>query len=266
MGSNQTLEAGCGAGCGSGCKVGCGVGCCGASCPPFDITGCCPPNPNAQSISCTIFGCHACNGTERGEHVCHHCTNPSPTCDSCKHCPKRHVKKQNCNPHKPVTPPKKVVVVPGIPCCKEKPVVVKCCPPLPPPIVKCVPIFPGDLQEDLCRCEFVHKLKTCEPYRCFAPSSQNPSVRTTWEIHGKSANRCVISSTTDYVGLTDKFDRAVPITLTCEYDAVGINALIKRFNDMDKKYYHFTTCERGVGMHNCTITSDGKPLRAIRFK
>lgn len=242
---------------------------CSSGCPPFDITGCCPPDPAAQSVSCTIFGCHVCNGTRGADNQ--GCQNCAGNCDcipeTFKPCHRCHVKRKHHvhTKHKKTVAVKEKVAEIVIPCCKEPKVFIKPCPILPPPRVRCEIIFPGDLQENLC-CEFKRKLITCEPYSCFAPYSQDPSVRTTWEIHGKNAGRCVISSTTENVGLTDRKDNPVPITLTCEYDIIGINALIKRFNDIDKRYYHFTTCERGVGIHNCTMTSKGVPLKKIKFK
>lgn len=235
-------------------------------CPGVDLTGCCPPDPAFQHTSCTIFGCHTCSGTGCNESCANGCQQ---SCIPRTFQPCYQPRKIKCKIHK--KKPKRVVkaqtvvktVVEELPCCKEPVLCVAPCAPLPCVIVKCKVIFPGDIQETLCH-DFKKKLHTCEADSCFSAYVQDPTLKTTWKIIGKKGNRCVISSTSEDVGLLDDNRNPIPMTQTCEYDKIGINALIKRFNDMVKGYYHFTTCERGVGIHNCSITSNDKPIQKAR--
>jgi len=234
-------------------------------CPAVDLTGCCPSNPAQQFTSCTIFGCHTCSGTGCNEGCASGCQASYipltfPPC--CK--PKVKCKVHKRKVRKVVTvKPKLVAPTAELPCCNEPPLCVTPCAPLPCSIVKCKVIFPGDIQETLCH-EFKQKLRTCEVDSCFSAYVQDPTLKTTWKIIGKKGDRCVVSSTSEDVGLMDDNRNPIPMTQTCEYDQIGINALTKRLNDMVNGYYHFTTCERGVGMHNCSITSNGKPIQKAR--
>lgn len=146
--------------------------------------------------------------------------------------------------------------------CKEPIRKITPCEPVTVNVIHCPLVNPADIVDSTCR-EFIVKLRKCEPYICQAPYVLNPSIKTKWEIHGRVGNRCIISNTTEDMGIKNDDGKAIPITQTCEYDSIGMTALIKRFVDMDKEYFHFSTCEYNRGIHNCTFSTRGKPIEGI---
>jgi hypothetical protein len=136
------------------------------------------------------------------------------------------------------------------------------CPNFPIRRILCEIINPADIVDSNCG-EFIKKLQTCEAYTCFAPYTQDPTIRTKWQIHGKNGNRCIVSNTTDDIGLKDPDGNPIPVTQMCEYDQRGIRGLIERFNDQKERYYHFLTCDRFEGIHNCNINSRGRTLKEV---
>lgn len=154
------------------------------------------------------------------------------------------------------------IVVTDYYCFEKKPKFKKCCP-FPPRIVACRTINPANIIDSTCK-EFPQKIRTCQPYTCQAPSSQDPYVKTIWQIHQKVGNRCVVSNIIDSVGIKDENGEEIPITQICEYDKIGVIALMKRFADMEKEFYHFSTCENFRGVHNCTYHANGKVFRRIK--
>jgi len=143
--------------------------------------------------------------------------------------------------------------------CKEH-IIKGYCEPFPPIRVDCKTINPADLVDFTCDA-FSEKIQSCEAYTCQAPYVLDPSVKTTWQIQGKSGDRCVVSSTTADIGMKDDNGAPVPLTQTCEYDEIGIKGLIRRFNDLENRYFHFTTCEHFEGIHNCTLKSGDTPVQ-----
>lgn len=143
--------------------------------------------------------------------------------------------------------------------CNE-PIIMQACPPFPEKRVTCEIINPADLVDSTCQ-DFTKKLLACEAYTCQAPYSLDPSIKTQWQIVGKSNDRCVVSNTTDDIGIKDHEDNPLPITQMCEYDIVGVRGLIERFIDQEGRYYHYSTCEHFEGIHNCTMKSRGKTIQ-----
>lgn len=139
-------------------------------------------------------------------------------------------------------------------------IVGRYCEPLPPIRVNCKTINPSDLVDFTCD-GFSDKAQSCEPYSCQAPYVLDPTVQTTWQIHGKTGNRCLISNTTEDIGIKDDNEMPVPLTQMCEYDDIGIKGLIQRFSDVEKRYFHFSTCEHFEGVYNCTFKSGGTPIK-----
>jgi hypothetical protein len=143
--------------------------------------------------------------------------------------------------------------------CKER-IIKGYCEPFPPIQVNCKTINPSDLVDFTCDA-FSEKIQSCEAYTCQAPYVLDPSIKTTWQIQGKSGDRCIVSNTTEDIGMKDKDGAPVPLTQTCEYDAIGIKGLVRRLNDLEKRYFHFSTCEHFEGIHNCTFKSGEMPLQ-----
>ncbi len=143
--------------------------------------------------------------------------------------------------------------------CKES-IIRGYCEPFSPIRVDCQMINPGDLVDFTCDA-FSEKIQGCEAYTCQAPYVLNPSVKTTWQIQGKRGDRCIVSSITEDVGIKDNHGAPIPFTQTCEYDKIGIKGLIQRFNDLEKRYFHFSTCEHFEGIHNCIFKSGDTPLQ-----
>jgi len=143
--------------------------------------------------------------------------------------------------------------------CNEYPIVRKCAR-LPKRIVNCERVNPSDLIENTCK-DFSDKLKNCEAYSCQAAYTQDPSIKTKWEIVQKSGDRCIVSSTTEDVGIKDINDNPLPITQKCEYDETGIQGLILRLKDNQDRYYHFTTCQHFEGIYNCSVKSRGLSIQ-----
>ncbi|HQW58402.1 MAG TPA: hypothetical protein PK583_05565 [Gammaproteobacteria bacterium] len=139
--------------------------------------------------------------------------------------------------------------------CKES-IIKGYCEPFPAIRVDCKTINPADLVDFTCDA-FPDKIQSCEAYTCQAPYVLDPTVKTTWQIQGKSGDRCIVSSITEDIGIKDNDGAPVPLTQTCEYDEIGIKGLIRRFNDLEKRYFHFSTCEHFEGIHNCTFKSGG---------
>lgn len=130
----------------------------------------------------------------------------------------------------------------------------------PPRRVRCKIINPADIVDSTCM-QFIHKLKTCQAGACQAPYSQDPTVKTKWQIHGKNGDRCIVSSTTENIGIKDSNGKPIPVTQMCEYDKQGIKGLIERFIDQTERYYHTSTCDRFEGIHNCTINTRGQTIQ-----
>lgn len=143
--------------------------------------------------------------------------------------------------------------------CKER-IIKGYCEPFSPRKVDCKIINPADLVDFTCDA-FSDKIQSCEAYSCQAPYMLDPSVKTTWKIQGKSGDRCIVSSTTEDIGMKDDNGAPVPLTQTCEYDEIGIKGLIRRFNDLEKRYFHFSTCEHFEGVHNCTFKSGDMSIK-----
>ncbi|HXH54671.1 MAG TPA: hypothetical protein VNK03_02885 [Gammaproteobacteria bacterium] len=143
--------------------------------------------------------------------------------------------------------------------CKEA-IIKGYCEPFPPIRVNCKTINPSDLVDFTCDA-FSEKIQSCEAYTCQAPYVLDPSVKTTWQIQGKSGDRCIVSSTTTDIGIKDNDGAPVPLIQTCEYDAIGIKGLVRRLNDSEKRYFHFSTCEHFEGIHNCTFKSGEMPIQ-----
>lgn len=143
--------------------------------------------------------------------------------------------------------------------CKEH-IIKGYCEPFPPIRVDCKTINPADLVDFTCDA-FSEKIQSCQAYTCQAPYVLDPSVKTTWQIQGKSGDRCIVSSTTEDIGIKDDDGAPVPLTQTCEYDEIGIKGLIRRFNDLERRYFHFTTCEHFEGIHNCTFKSGDMSIK-----
>ncbi len=144
--------------------------------------------------------------------------------------------------------------------CKDHPELVKDCWSIPDQQVACRVVYPADLIDNTCT-EFSDKLTNCEAYACQSASAQDPTVKTQWQIVKASGDRCIVSSTTDNIGIKDEDGTPLPITQTCEYDDMGKRALIKRFRDAENRFFHFSTCEHFEGIYNCSFTSDGKAIK-----
>lgn len=134
------------------------------------------------------------------------------------------------------------------------------CESIPPVRVNCKTINPSDLVDFTCD-GFSDKVQSCTPYSCQAPYALDPTVKTTWQIHGKSGNRCIISNTTEDVGMKGDDEAPLPLTQMCEYDDMGIQGLLQRFSDVEKRYFHYSTCEHFEGVYNCTFKSGGVPIK-----
>lgn len=130
--------------------------------------------------------------------------------------------------------------------------------------VECKVLNPADIVDFTCD-DFTKKLDTCEAYTCQAPYVLDPTVKTQWKIMDKNAERCVISNTTEDVGLKDKEGKPIPITQTCEYDELGIEGLKERFLDMQTRYFHYSNKQHSEGIHNCTFKSRGIPIRTLKL-
>jgi len=136
------------------------------------------------------------------------------------------------------------------------------CERFPDKVINCGIINPSDIVDFTCS-DFPKKLKNCEPYACQAPYVLDPSFNTQWQILGKTTGgRCIVANTTEGMGIKDENGKLIPITQTCEYDEIGTKGLIRRFKDMQRGYYHFSTCEHYYGIHNCTFKSLGKSIEA----
>lgn len=147
--------------------------------------------------------------------------------------------------------------------CVEKPRKIVPCPPFCPDTIVCKIVNPADIQDNTCA-EFPQMLKTCQPYTCMAPNSQDPTVRTWWKIHKKIGNRCVVSNTTDTIGIKDEDEQPLPVTQICEYDKIGVQALLVRFADLNREYFHYSTCAHFRGVHNCSFHIRDKVIRSIK--
>lgn len=143
--------------------------------------------------------------------------------------------------------------------CKN-PTIVKPCANFSPARINCQIINPADLVDSTCG-KFKEKLTVCEAYSCQAPYALDPTVKTNWQILGKNGDRCIVSNTTEDIGIKDSDGRALPITQMCEYDKLGVVGLIERFIDQDGRYYHYSTCRHFEGIHNCTTNSRGRPIK-----
>lgn len=142
--------------------------------------------------------------------------------------------------------------------------VMRCCRTIPGKIVACEIVNPSDLVENTCTA-IVENLNSCQAYSCQAPAAQDPTIKTQWNIVRKSGDRCVISSTTEDMGIKDINGKTLAITQSCEYDKIGIQALIQKFKDSEKRYFHFSTCEHYEGIYNCSFTSNGKSIRDAKI-
>ena len=88
---------------------------------------------------------------------------------------------------------------------------------------------PGDIVEFNCQ-EFKEKAKVCESYTCQTPYNQDPTVKTEWKIIEKKGNRCLISNTTDDMGLKDTSGKPKPITKKLLPTMPAASTLTRRAN------------------------------------
>ncbi len=119
---------------------------------------------------------------------------------------------------------------------------------------------PINMEEFTCT-EFATKSKNCEAYVCQTPYNLDPTISTEWKIIGKKGDRCLISNTTNDVGLKDEHDQPKPVTKTCEYDKTGIANLNRTMDDMKKGYFELPS-ENPEGLFECAFTSNGRPINA----
>lgn len=110
--------------------------------------------------------------------------------------------------------------------------------------------------------QFKEKAAKCEPYTCQTPFSLDPTIKTEWEIMAIQDDRCTVSYTTNDIGLKDSEKNPIPITQTCDYDAIGIQKLIDLMDDMENGYFRIFAGENSEGAYNCKLTSQGKPLQS----
>ncbi len=121
--------------------------------------------------------------------------------------------------------------------------------------------MPRDMIEFTCN-EFEQKVKDCESYTCKTPSVLDPTLTTEWKVIEKKNERCVISNTISDVGLKNENGDPKPVTKTCEYDAAGIVELTQLMGQLSSGYFSTSDAGDMQGTHNCTITSDGSPIKA----
>jgi hypothetical protein len=217
------------------------------------------------SLTCPVSMAYANSDADNDEKCMFYNTKLCPSVPVKKH--KRHRKHRTQKNHRHIE--KSSVAnkmeneiefnIPNRRSCKES-VIWGYCEPFPPLKVNCEIINPSDLVDFTCDA-FSDKVQSCEVYSCQAPYVLDPSVKTTWKIHGKSGDRCIISNTTENIGIKDDNEKPMPLTQICEYDQTGIEGLIQRFSDLENRYFHFSTCEHFEGIYNCTFKSGGVPIK-----
>lgn len=197
------------------------------------------------------------HATRKRNHYPNYSYSPCYMDDDCGTCcanPCKPIKKKH---HKKPVKEVEVGVIERAPKCD---IVYEFCEPFPPLRVSCEIINPADIVDSNCT-QFIHKLRICEAAACQAPYSQDPTIKTKWQIHGKNGDRCIISSTTEDIGIKDSNGKPIPVTQMCEYDKRGVKGLIERFRDQTERYYHTSTCDRFEGIHNCTVNTRGQTIK-----
>ncbi len=118
---------------------------------------------------------------------------------------------------------------------------------------------PGNMTEFTCT-DFKVNADKCISYSCQTASNVDPSTTISWKIIGSQNNRCLISSTTNDVGLKDDNGNPKPITKTCEYDDAGVNHLEDLMDQLENEYFNPESSAFTDGTYNCQITSNDEPL------
>lgn len=120
---------------------------------------------------------------------------------------------------------------------------------------------PDNIIQFACQ-DFSENADRCTPYTCDTPSVSDPTVKMTWSILNSTDNHhCLISYTIADVGLKTSVGDAEPITKTCEYDDTGIGHLNDLMDNMQSGYFLQSELSEIDGSYNCTVTSEGNPLK-----
>jgi hypothetical protein len=119
---------------------------------------------------------------------------------------------------------------------------------------------PDNIIQFTCQ-DFSEYADRCSAYTCETPSVSDPTVKMTWHILNSEDHRCLISYTIADVGLKTNAGEAEPVTKTCEYDDTGIGHLNDLMDSMQSGYFLQSTLSEIDGSYNCTVNSEGNPLK-----
>ncbi len=124
---------------------------------------------------------------------------------------------------------------------------------------------PKDIVEFTCN-DFTQNALDCIPYSCQAPYMLDPTVATQWQIIEHKQNRCVISDTTNDIGLKDYHGKSVPVTRTCQYTAEGVEELTYLLEDIEAGFFKASMGSQDDGAFQCTFTANGEPLASKAYQ